>query len=155
MLWPRRLPLAGPGESLFRDTTFEHKFLYIFSKPFLFDAVFMPSESHINCNTKKVLYYLKCNMCNGASTYTGLTKTKLRARTNNHITCCRKGTGSDIIDRHVFKCGTKNKCLNGPFFKMYAFMVVSTEEKLLTYERYLHRGATRHYEQLTTRVQHS
>ena len=97
-------------------------------------------KSHINCNTKKVLYYLKCNMCNGATTYTGLTKTKLRARTNNHITCCRKGTGSDIFDRHVFKCGTKNKCLNEPFFKMYAFMAVSAEEKLITYERYLHRG---------------
>ena len=78
-------------------------------------------------------------MCNGATTYTGLTKTNLRARTNNHITCCRNGTGSNIFDRHVFKCGTQNKCLKQPFFKMYAFMVVSTEEKLATYERYLHR----------------
>ena len=79
-------------------------------------------------------------MCNGATTYTGLTKTTLRIRTNNHISSCRKGTGTDIFDKHVFKCGTENKCLKQPFFEMYAFMTVSTEEKLSTYEKYLHRS---------------
>ena len=96
-------------------------------------------KCHVKCNTKNVLYYLVCNMCKGETTYTGKTKTTLRARTNNHITCCRHGTGTDIFDRHVFECGTKNNCLKEPYFKVYAFMTVSSEEKLITYERYLHR----------------
>ena len=78
-------------------------------------------------------------MCDGKTTYTGKAKTTLRARTNNHITCCRNGTGTNIFDQHVFKCGTVNKCLKPPYFKVYAFMRLSTEEKLLTYERNLHR----------------
>ena len=96
-------------------------------------------KCHINCNTTKVLYYLVCNMCNGGTTYTGKTKTKLRTRMNNHITCCRNGNDTNMFDNHVFKCGNINKCLRPPYFKIYAFMKVSTEEKLLTYERYLHR----------------
>ena len=96
-------------------------------------------RSHINCNTEILAYYLKCNMCDGKVTYTGITKTKFRTRTNNHITCCRHGTGSNLFDNHVFECGTKNGCLKEPYFKVYAYMKFSTVEKLLTYERYLHR----------------
>ena len=94
---------------------------------------------HINCNSTNVLYYQVCNMCNGKVSNTGKTKTKLRTRTNNHITCCRNGTGTNLCDRHVFECGNKNNCLKPPYFKLYAFMTVSTEEKLLTYQRFLHR----------------
>ena len=82
--------------------------------------------------------YIYCNiaMRNAATTYMGITKTKLRARTNNHITCCRNGTGYGKFDKHVYKCGIKNKCLNKePPFKMYAFIKVSTEENLLAYMR--------------------
>ena len=93
----------------------------------------------ITCNTKNVIYYLKCNMCNGEVTYTGKTKTKLRQRTNNHISCCRSGKGTNIFDAHVFNCGTKNKSLEPPYFQLYAFMLLSTEEKLLVYEKHLHR----------------
>ena len=78
-------------------------------------------------------------MCNGKTTYTGKTKTTLRARTNNHIACSRNGTGTDKFDRHVHECGTKNNCLKEPYFKVFAFMTISSEEKLITYERYLHR----------------
>ena len=45
-------------------------------------------ECHINCNSKNVEYYLVCNMCN-VVTYTDITETKLRIRTNNHISCCK------------------------------------------------------------------
>ena len=96
-------------------------------------------KSHITCNSSNVLYYLKCNMCKGKTTYTGKTKTNLRIRMNNHITSCRSGNGTNMFDGHVFKCGKLNKCLKAPYFQIYAFMKVSTEEKLLTYERYLHR----------------
>ena len=53
-------------------------------------------KAYIDCNSKNVLYYLTCNMCNGAVTYTGRTKTKLRTCTNNHISCCRSGKGSNV-----------------------------------------------------------
>ena len=96
-------------------------------------------KNHINCNTNNVIYYLKCQMCDGKTTYTGITKLKLRMRMNNHITCCRNGSGTNIFDNHVFKCGTLNNCLKPPYFQIYAFMRVSSEEKLITYERYLHR----------------
>ena len=96
-------------------------------------------KSNINCNSTNVIYYLKCNMCKGMVTYTGKTKTSLRIRTNNHISSCRNGTGSNIFDMHVYECGTRNKCLKPPYFQLLAFMKLSTEEKLLIYEKYLHR----------------
>ena len=45
----------------------------------------------------------------------------------------------NIFDNHVYECGTKNNCLKPPYLEVYAFMKVSTEEKLSTYEKYLHR----------------
>lgn len=96
-------------------------------------------RSHINCNSKNVLYYLKCLMCNGKTTYTGKTKTTIRLRTNNHISSCRTGRGSNIFDRHVHECGKRNNCLKEPYFELYAFMKLSTDKKLGTYEKYLHR----------------
>ena len=97
-------------------------------------------KCHINCNSKKVLYYQVCNFCQGTPvTNTGKTKTSLRTRTNNHISCCRSGKGSNLFDNHVYECGIRNGNLSPPFFKLYAFMRVSKEESLLTYERYLHR----------------
>ena len=92
----------------------------------------------INCKSRNVLYYLKCNMCNGAVTYTGKTNI-IRPRTNNHITCCRNGTGSDKFDKHVYNCGIRNNCLKEPFFKLYAFAKLSDENQLLAFEKCLHR----------------
>ena len=86
-------------------------------------------KCNINCNSTTVLYYLKYKMCNGRVTYTGKTKTELRLRTNNHISCCRSGKGRNIFDNHVYECGTKNNCLKLLYFEVYAFMKVSTEEK--------------------------
>ena len=92
---------------------------------------------HITCNSKNVLYYLVCNMCNRES-YTGKT-VNLRDRTNNHISCCKNGSGVDKFDNHVFKCGNQNKCLNEPYFKLYTFMTVKDETSLIPYERWLHK----------------
>ena len=91
----------------------------------------------VTCQSKFTLYYLKCNMCNYA-TYTGR-KVDLRERTNNHITCCRHSNGTDKFDLHVYNCGIRNRNLREPFFKMYVFMTVNCEQKLMLYERMLHR----------------
>ena len=95
-------------------------------------------KCHINCNSVNVLYYLVCNMCN-KTTYTGITKTRLRLRMNNHISSCKSGKGTNIFDKHVHECGLKNKCLESPYFKIFAFMKLSSAQNLITYERYLHR----------------
>ena len=97
-------------------------------------------KSHINCHSRNVLYFLKCNMCKTAikETKTGKTWTRFRERLNNHISDCRTGRTTDVFDIHVHKCGTNNNCLNEPFFKVYAFMKLSKPDKLITYERYLH-----------------
>ena len=97
-------------------------------------------KTHINCGSKNVLYFLMCNMCQGErkESKTGKTWTTLRERMNNHISECRSGKTSDLFDIHVHECGTKNKCLNPPYFKIYAFMKLSSPAKLLTYEKWLH-----------------
>ena len=56
---------------------------------------------------------------------------------NNHISCCRLGTGSNIFDRHVYLCKTE-KNMNEPFFEIYAYMIIKDEEDLCTYEKFLH-----------------
>ena len=96
-------------------------------------------KSHITCHSKNVLYYLVCNMCTSENpeTYTGRTNC-LRLRTNNHIDCCRDGHGSDKFDIHVYNCGMTNNNLQEPFFKLFVFMTVSAESKLILYERMLH-----------------
>ena len=93
-------------------------------------------KSHITCNSKNVLYYLKCKICQGKCTYTGKTNV-LRKRTNNHISCCRLGTGTNIFDKHVYACKA-GKNVSEPYFELYAFMVVKDENSLRTYEQFLH-----------------
>ena len=96
-------------------------------------------KSHINCNSKNVVYYLECLMCDGTSpivTKTGKTKTTLRARVNNHKSDCESGNTTDLFDQHVHKCGGNN--LQHPYFRVRAFMKLSTPEKLLTYENLFH-----------------
>ena len=94
---------------------------------------------HINCHSTNVLYFLSCNSCNGNTTYTGKT-VNFRHRINNDITACRYGTSTDKFDNHVFKCSNKNKHVaKKPYFKVYAFMTVNNENKLLCYESYLHK----------------
>ena len=59
-------------------------------------------KCHITCSSLNVIYFLKCNYCQ-AETKLGKTD-NLRDRTNNHRSGCRKGTGSDLFDKHVYSC---------------------------------------------------
>ena len=99
-------------------------------------------RSHITCNSKNVLYYLKCMKCKiwiKQEKYTGKTKV-LRDRMNNHISDCRLGGSSDLFDQHVFECKKQHpEPEKEPYFHIYAFMTVKKEESLLTYEKHLHR----------------
>ena len=76
-------------------------------------------------------------MCD-VTTYTGRTN-NLRLRTNNHISSCANGTGTDIFDIHVYNCGVKDGNLHKPYFKLYAFMEFNSEQKLILYEKMLHK----------------
>ena len=98
-------------------------------------------KSHINCNTRNVLYFLVCNMCKTENpvSKTGKTWTRFRERLNNHISDSFTGRTSDQFDLHVHDCGTTNKCLKPPYFKVYAYMKLSSPDQLLTYENYLHK----------------
>ena len=96
-------------------------------------------RSHINCNTRNVLYFLVCNMCD-EETYSGKTWQKLRGRVNDHICKCKSGKGSNKFDKHVFECGKKHGNLRPPYFKVYAFMALGSRDLLETYEKYFHRN---------------
>ena len=93
-------------------------------------------KCHITCNSENVLYYLRCMICNGNCTYTGKTNS-LRKRTNNHISCCRLGTGTNIFDRHVHKCKA-GKNVSEPYFELFVYMTIKNAVHLRSYERYLH-----------------
>ena len=71
-------------------------------------------KCNINCKSKNVLYYLKCNGCN-EETYTGKTN-DFRLRMNNHISGCRLGTSSDKFDNHVYECRSRNHLSSEAFF---------------------------------------
>ena len=94
---------------------------------------------HINCNSTNVIYYLVCNMCN-AVTYNGKTWQKLRGRMNDHISKCGSGKGSNKFDKHVHECGTKNGNLKPPYFKIFAYMKLSSRDLLDSYESYFHKN---------------
>ena len=92
-------------------------------------------KSHINCNSRNVLYYLECLFCNNF-TKTGKTDTKLRQRMNNHKSDCNTGRTTDLFDLHVHECGKGR--MKHPYFRIKAFMKLSTPEKLMTYEKIFH-----------------
>ena len=94
---------------------------------------------HINCDSVNVIYYLVCNMCN-VETYAGKTWQKTRGRLNDHISKCRTGHGTNKFDKHVHDCGTKNGNLRAPYFKVFAFMKLSSRKLLFQYENYFHRN---------------
>ena len=90
-------------------------------------------KSPMSCNSKNVIYFLRCNSCHRVS-YIGKT-VGLRKRTNNHISSCRNGRGTDIFDNHVFNCqGNAEE----PFFKLY-LMMTTQESCLTTYESHFHK----------------
>ena len=94
-------------------------------------------KCHITCSSLNVIYFLKCNYCH-AETKLGKTD-NLRDRTNNHRSGCRKGTGPDIFDKHVYSCRLANRVPpKEPEFLMFGLMACSDFNKLLSYERSMH-----------------
>ena len=93
-------------------------------------------RAHLTCNSKYVLYYLQCAVCD-EETYTGKTN-DFRLRTNNHISCCKSGNGTDKFDNHVYRC---NKTVKKPepLFRAWIFIEVDSIDKLHEYERHLQR----------------
>ena len=94
-------------------------------------------KCEVNCHSKNVVYYQVCAFCKKES---NIGKTDdLRDRTNNHITSCKNGTGSNKFDLHVYTC-SKNKGMlhSEPCFKLYVFMVLNDYNKLRNHERRLH-----------------
>ena len=93
-----------------------------------------------NCNSLNVIYFLQCNFCL-RETYIGKTG-DLRERTNNHISCCRHGSGNNIFDNHVYECAKTNgeqiSEERHPFFTLHVMMVISDYDRLLSYESQLH-----------------
>ena len=57
--------------------------------------------SHITCQSKNFIYFLKCTSCNYCTTYIGKT-VDLRSRMINHITSCSLGGSTDKFENHVF-----------------------------------------------------
>ena len=86
-------------------------------------------KCHINCNSKNVLYFLKCTSCM-TTTYTGKTN-NLRLRMNGHKSSANLGTSSDIFDNHVFNCRLKVKYNLEPKFFIYAFLTVNDSKLLI------------------------
>ena len=69
---------------------------------------------HITCQSKTVIYFLKCTFYSHGTTYIGKS-VYLRSRKNNHITSRRLGGSTGKFDNHVFYCmqNQKKNC----FFK--------------------------------------
>jgi hypothetical protein len=95
-------------------------------------------KSHITCNSKNVIYYLKCLSCNRKTTYTGKTN-NLRLRTNGHISSCRTGQSTDRFDNHVYNCQRAHNSIIEPFFELFVFLELKNENNLISYEKHLHK----------------
>ena len=91
-------------------------------------------RSHITCQTKYVIYFLKCSSCNYSTTYTSKT-VDLRSRMNNHITSYRLGGSTDRFDNQEFYWIQNQK--QEPFFQILMFMKLADKHNLLFYEKLL------------------
>ena len=88
----------------------------------------------MKCQSKNVIYFLKCSSDNYSTTYIGKT-VDLRSRMNNHITSCRLGGLTQKFDSHVFYCMQNQK--QELFFHILMFMKLNDEQNLLFYEKLL------------------
>ena len=97
-------------------------------------------RSHVTCNSKNALYYLKCPWCNATKieTYTGRAVI-LRGRMNTHISCCKLGNGTDKFDKHVYECRQKHPNSTEPWFLIYVFCTIKDPKMLDIHEKHLHR----------------
>ena len=98
----------------------------------------------VTCESKNVIYFLKCTRYNYSTTYIGKT-VDLRSRMNNHITSCRLGRSTDKFDNHVFYCMQNQK--QKPFFQILTVIKLADEQNLPFYEKLLQN---RGYDTLNT-----
>ena len=94
-------------------------------------------KCRMNCNSKNVIYFLLCNRCEEV-TYIGKTN-NIRNRTNQHISTCRTGEGSDKFDQHVYHCKGTKQMHSEPYFKLYPMLKLDDVSALLTYESHFHK----------------
>jgi len=98
-------------------------------------------KKDIDCHSTNVIYFLKCNMCNGNTSYIGKTKGDsvrgFKVRMNQHISESRTGSSSCKFPQHVYDCGLKNNCLNEPYFKIFIMMKLNNSDRLEIIERHL------------------
>ena len=92
-------------------------------------------KCNMSCHSTNVIYFLKCNRCKGKVSYIGKTN-NLRYRTNQHISTCRTGNGTNQFDLHVYNC---NQTTSEPFFKLYLLLTLKNENDLLSYESHFHK----------------
>ena len=96
----------------------------------------------IDCHSVNVIYYLKCKMCNEKETYIGKTKgdntKRFKVRVNQHISDCKTGDSTCKLPRHIYDCGTKNRCLEKPFFSPNIILQLSKSDRLETIEKDFH-----------------
>ena len=59
---------------------------------------------------------------------------------NNFKIACHYGISTNKFENHAFEFSNKNEDVaKEPYFKVYAFMTVSSENEFLCYESYLHK----------------
>ena len=81
-------------------------------------------------------------MCNKKETYIGRTigdnTKRFKVRINQHISDCKTRASTCEIPRHVYYCGTNNKCLEETFFSLYIMLRLNDSDRLETIEKYLY-----------------
>ena len=91
---------------------------------------------HITCNSRNVIYFIKCLCCNLKTSYIGRTN-HFRFRMNQHISESRTGNTSNIFDKHVYKC-KQNSIRCEPYFQILAFIQLKEAYQLPAYEKHFH-----------------
>ena len=61
-----------------------------------------------------------------------------KLRKNQHISDCKTGVSTRKFPRHVYECGTKNNCLEEPFFSLNIMFWLNKSDRLETIEKHFH-----------------
>ena len=72
--------------------------------------------------------------------YILLKTTNFQKRLNNHISESRTCMSCYNFPKHVHECGKKNNNLKEPFFKAYAFFILTDPRMLLREEKKLFKA---------------
>ena len=91
-------------------------------------------RSHITCQSKRVIYFLKYSSFDYNTVYIDKT-VDLRSLMNNHITSYRLGGSMGKFENHVFYWMQNQK--REQFFEVLTFMKLAEEQNLLFYEKLL------------------